>query len=539
MKRFNRYRGLVLSLLWTLVLAALGYCRGVGRAFRASYLSGAEKFWIVTHPKSALRLATLAPIGGADPLADQLADAGTEVRNAVEAMEAAFRELDTADEDADVEPLERAFTEAEDRHRSALLSLRRVESVVEARGNLPTPPVVDPDEPADERGEPARPKSGLRESDLTYQRSGEYSFFSDMYQSRMNGDRRAQDRLTAHMNEQEQIAADEGRALSTTAGAGGQFVPPTWMNDEWVRLARAGRPTANIVRHFDLPDGANSINIPRVATGAATAAQADNGSVQSTDPTTDSIAVPVRTVAGQVDTSRQLVDRAQPGIDQILFGDLHADYATKINVQVISGTGSGANATGILNTASIEAVTYTDASPTPAELYPKIADAVYNRVGTLRLMPAEAIVMHPRRWGWLLAAVDSSGRPLVVPNPNAGVVGFGAVAAVADGAQGGVDLSTNAPTVPVGFMLGLPVYVDPSIPTNLGGGTNEDTIIVLRASDAYLFEDGEPNDATYFEVLSGSLGVRFQVYGYFAFSAARYPKSIATIGGTGLVTPTF
>lgn len=537
MKRFNRYRGLVLSLVWTLVLAALGYCRGVGRAFRASYLSGAEKFWIVTHPKSALRLATLAPIGGADPLGEQLEAAGTEVRDAVDAMESAFRELDTAGEDADVEPLERAFTDAEERHKAALLSLRRVEAVVEARGNLPTPPVVDPDEPAVERGDPARPKSGVRESDLTYQRSGEHSFFSDMYQSRMNGDRRAQDRLEAHMNEQEQIAADEGRALSTTAGAGGQFVPPTWMNDEWVRLARAGRPTANIVRHFDLPDGANSINIPRVATGAATAAQADNGSVQSTDPTTDAITVPVRTVAGQVDTARQLVDRAQPGIDQILFGDLHADYATKINVQVISGSGSAPNATGILNTASIEAVTYTDASPTPAELYPKIADAVYNRVGTLRLMPAEAIIMHPRRWGWLLAAVDSNGRPLVVPNPNAGVIGFGSPAQVSQGA--GVDMTTNAATVPVGFMLGLPVYVDPSIPTNLGGGTNEDAIIVLRTSDAYLFEDGEPNDATYFEVLSGSLGVRFQVYGYFAFTAARYPKSIATVGGTGLVTPTF
>lgn len=534
MRAFRILRGLIVAL----ILSALMFVRGSARAFRR--MAGPDAFYVLTHPRLAIRYASLPAIAGADPMADRLEAAQTEVREAVDAMETAFAAIDDAGDDADnADELERAFTEAEDRHGQAVLELRRVESIVEARGNMPAAPVVDPDNDPEGRGggDPARPKSGVRESELTYQRSGEHSFFSDMYQSRMNGDRRAQERLEQHMTEQERIASDEGRALSTSAGAGGQFVPPTWMNDEWIRLARAGRPTANIVRHFDLPAGANSINIPRVATGAATAAQADNGAVQSTDPTSDSIAVPVRTVAGQVDTARQLVDRAQPGIDQILFGDLHADYATKINVQVISGTGSGANATGILNTSSIEAVSYTDASPTPAELYPKIADAVYNRVGTLRLMPAEAIIMHPRRWGWLLAAVDSSGRPLVVPNPNAGVVGFGSPANVSE--PGGVDLTTMSPTVPVGYMLGLPVYVDPSIPTNLGAGTNEDTIIVLRASDSYLFEDGEPNEATYFEVLSGNLGVRFQVYGYFAFSAARYPKSIATVGGTGLVTPTF
>jgi len=523
--------------LWLLV-AVLGYFRGAGRALRTSAMTGAEKFWVVTHPRSAWRFATLAPIGGADPAAEQLEGARTEVREAVEAMETAFAAIDSADDTADMDALERSFTRAEERHGAARLALRRVEAVVEARGNLPVDPTVDPDtEPdADRRSDPARPKDG-NTGPLTYERSGEHSFFSDMYQARLNGNGAAQQRLSQHMTEQENIAKDEGRALSTTGGAGGQFVPPTWMNDQWIALARAGRVTANIVRHFDLPPQAQSINIPRVSGGSATATQADNANVQSTDPTTDSIAVPVRTVAGQVDAARQLVDRAQPAIDQILFGDLHADYSTKINVQVINGSGSAPNATGILNTADIEAVSYTDASPTPGELYPKLADAVYNRVGTLRLMPAEAIVMHPRRWGWLMAQVDSNQRPLVVPNPNAGVIGFGSPASVSQG--GGVDMTTDAPTVPVGYMLGLPVYVDPSIPTNLGAGTNEDVILVLRASDAYLFEDGEPNEATYFEVLSGSLGVRFQVYGYFAFSAARYPKSIATVGGTGLVTPTF
>jgi hypothetical protein len=37
-------------------------------------------------------------------------------------------------------------------------------------------------------------------------------------------------------------------------------------------------------------------------------------------------------------------------------------------------------------------------------------------------------------------------------------------------------------------MMGLPVVLDPSIPTNLGGGTNEDRIFVLRPDDLLFYE---------------------------------------------------
>jgi len=35
------------------------------------------------------------------------------------------------------------------------------------------------------------------------------------------------------------------------------------------------------------------------------------------------------------------------------------------------------------------------------------------------------------------------------------------------------------------------------------------------------------------------LDVQIIVYGYAAFTAARYPNAFSLIGGTGLVTPTF
>ena len=512
-----------LRAIWaTLVAFVLGYSRGVRRALRS--LSGSQAFYVVTHPRLAVKFSHA--IAGADPHADRLADAEAAVRSAVEAMETANRSIDDAGEDADVDELRQAFDQAERTYQDAQSTLRRLKSVGEARANMPTEPAEE--ERGGEGGE-GEGEARVTNEPATYERGGEHSFFGDMAAATLKHDRAAQDRLDAHRREVEA----EGRALSTTANAGGQFVPPTWMNNEFIALARAGRPTANLVRNLQLPPGANSINIPSVSTGGATAAQADNGSVQSTDPATSSIAVPVKTIAGQVDTSRQLVDRAQPGIDQVIFGDLVADYGTKLDVQVLNGSGSGANATGILQTSNIEAVTYTDASPTVAELFPKLADAI-QRVPTNRFMPAEAIIMHPRRWGWLNAAVDSASRPLVVPNPNA----FNPIG-VSQHAEGTDMSSMSGAPVPVGTLLGLPVYLDPSIPTNLGGSTNEDIIIVARVSDLYLWEEGEPNQATYFEVLSGSLGVRFQVYGYFAFTAARYPTSIATVGGTGLATPSF
>jgi hypothetical protein len=85
-------------------------------------------------------------------------------------------------------------------------------------------------------------------------------------------------------------------------------------------------------------------------------------------------------------------------------------------------------------------------------------------------------------------------------------------------------------------MHGLPVYVDANIPTNLGAGTNEDVILVLRAADLLLFES-VPRLRVLQEVLSGTLAVRFQLYAYSAFMAGRYPAAISTVGGTGLVAP--
>jgi hypothetical protein len=134
------------------------------------------------------------------------------------------------------------------------------------------------------------------------------------------------------------------------------------------------------------------------------------------------------------------------------------------------------------------------------------------------------IVMHPRRWGWFLSLLEAG--PPAVP----------AGRELAD-ERAGV-LTDVASQQVVGQMHGLPVVTDPNISTTSGsespGGT-EDIIYVLRASDVVLRESGV-RARVLPETKAPNFTVVLQIFGYLAFSAARYPQSIVEI--TGLTAPT-
>lgn len=356
-----------------------------------------------------------------------------------------------------------------------------------------------------------------------YEKGNGRSYFADLMRAHIHGDDEARGRLQNHA--QDVATATEYRDLTRVDTAGGYFVPPSWLVDQAIDIARAGRPFANLVTNQPLPGGTDSINIPKITTGTATAIQtADNAAVQETDLVDTVVTAGVKTIAGQQDVAIQLLDQSPVAFDELIFRDLMADYATKVNVQVLSGSGAAGQVQGTLGTTGVNAVTYTDTTPTVAELYAKLADAV-QQIHTGRFLPPTVIVMHPRRWGWFLAALDSSNRPLVVPNASNPVNAVGIAGEPASQAV-------------VGTIMGLPVVTDPSIPTNVGVGTNEDQIIVMRASDLVLWESGIRSRVLP-DVGSGTLTVRLQVYGYVAFTAARLPKSISVISGTGLIAPTF
>lgn len=205
-----------------------------------------------------------------------------------------------------------------------------------------------------------------------------------------------------------------------------------------------------------------------------------------------------------------------------IFDDLGRAYAQQLDSKILNSTVT--NAKGLLQVSGTNAVTYTDTTPTVPELYAKVADA-YQKVNTGRFLPPQYLAMTPMRWAWILASLDTQNRPLVVP---VGQPGFNAA---------GLSDKIAAEDI-VGTFFGLPVVVDANLPTTLGAGTNEDRIIVYRGSDCYLWES-EPRLRVFEEVLSSTLSVRLQVYGYFAVVAGRLPAAISIISGSGLSTVSF
>jgi HK97 family phage major capsid protein len=355
--------------------------------------------------------------------------------------------------------------------------------------------------------------------ELTYRADTAHSFLRDAYSAEVRGDFAARQRIERHMVEM----ATEHRASNTSAFSG--LVVPQYLTDQVAPLARAGRPFADAVRQLPLPAEGLSVNISRVTTGSTAASQAtENSSVSSTDMDDTLLTVPVRTISGQQDVSRQAIERGT-GIDTVVVQDLLQAYATQLDSQIIGGAGTSGTHTGVLSVSGINSVTYTAASPTAAELFPKIADAV-QRVNSNRYMPADLIVMHPRRWAFFLASVDGQSRPLVTPAVNVPMNAYG--------------VGNNVGAGIVGSLLGIPVLVDANVPTNLGAGTNQDSIIVCYSPDLCLWEQtGSPMQLRFEQTLGGQLTIKLVAFGYSAFTAGKYPAGISVISGTGLATPNF
>jgi len=358
----------------------------------------------------------------------------------------------------------------------------------------------------------------VRSEPEVYSARSEHSFFADVVHSE-RGDFAARDRLERH-----QRANADLETRDTATSAFGALVVPQYLTDLFAENLRAGRPFLNAVTSVPLPSEGMTINVPRGTTATTVAAQAsENAGVSETDFDETTLTVNVRTFAGQQDVSRQALDRGR-GIDSILYADLAADYAAKVDRSALADDGTGGTHLGVLSTSGINSVTYTDATPTVAEIMPKVADAI-QRINGLRFQPASLIVMHPRRWGWFLSAVDGQQRPLVLPAAN-----------MPQNAQGvgsqGYDV--------VGQLMGVPVITDGNVPTNLGAGTNQDPIIVCRREDILIMEESAaPRQFEAEQTAAGNLTVKLGVFGYSAFTAGRYPVSVSVVNGTGLIAPTF
>ena len=354
----------------------------------------------------------------------------------------------------------------------------------------------------------ALPTTKVNSEPRTYMKGAKHGFVADAFAAQFMGDQEAMQRQARHMTED----AVERRAIGTAAVSG--LVVPQYLVELAAPLARAGRPIADMARHVDLPEAGMKAYISKVTTGTSVATQAAEGDAVSETNLDDTLLeVSVVTAAGQQTISRQAVERGT-GVTGIIEQDLIRAYHTDIDKKVVAEIVASAGTT----------VAYTDASPTVAELYPKLANA-FGQTFTDEYAAPNFIGMTPLRFAWFLQTLDTTNRPLIVPNGTNSLM------------QGDKKPEYGN----TGYSLfGVPIVADGNILTNTGAGVNQDEIYFGQTQELFLWEDPSmPLMLRFDQVFGAKLQILAVVYGYVATTANRRPKAFAKIAGTGLTTPVF
>ncbi|MDX2679289.1 hypothetical protein [Streptomyces soliscabiei] len=333
------------------------------------------------------------------------------------------------------------------------------------------------------------------------------------------GDYQAQQRIARHMDE-ERVERPEVAERAAGTGAFSGLVVPQYLTDLYAPAAAARRPFADAIRGHDLPAQGMTVNLSRITTATSTALQAsENTAVSETNIDDTLMTINVQTNAGQQTLSRQAIERGA-GVEPVVLDDLFRRYSSTLDSTLINQATNG-----LTNVAT--AVAYTDATPTVPELYPKVLEGLSGvEAALLDQASGENIaVMHSRRWYWMQNALSSTWPLISQPGIAAQMSGTNLGTTYGSGVRG---------TLP----NGTPVIVDNNISTTLGAGT-EDEIYLVDRNECHLWED--PSAPMYIRAEQpavASLGVLMVVYGYFAYTHARYAQA-RKIAGTGLIAPTF
>lgn len=543
----------------------------------------AEKAWL---PKMHALRASGAPLNleGDKTLLEELREQRSKLLNDIgSAIEARQTErttfearTDATDEDRSTFAVaETAFGEAHEQRKAALAKLdKRIdEAELQERRRA--------DAAAASRGEPT-----VKSEPLTYRRDigATVSYFRDLASMHRPGEvgdpTAARERIQRHAQEMEvempkRRAARERRAQAAidraernftgsfpgaeargfdydpferrvnpnrTDGQGGFALPPLWLMDEgYVKLLRAGRVASALVRQMPLPEGTDSINVPKLAGGTITGPQLDGGAVPSQDFTDTAISAGVKTIAGQQDVALQLLDQ-QPGeiVDLAIMGDLAADYGRQIDRDVLYGPGGAAKITGIWPSTNWGATVVTSASAGNTGIgFFQTQGAMLSQLATSRFSLENVhFLFPPRRWFWYATQTDgasgTSGRPLIGSTAYAPYE----VEGLHDGtpAEGLVGRSKLGP---------FNYYASANVPTTAAAASTVpdptisagafDQCLAAKWDDLWLFE-GNVRTRVLDQVLSGTLQIRFQLVNYVAF-LARYGQSIVIAQGAGLPQP--
>jgi chorismate mutase len=316
----------------------------------------------------------------------------------------------------------------------------------------------------------------------------------------------------------------DGGASATAPGEGSAFVTPVFDVGKYAPWREYGRAFADACAKEQLPPYGMYVYIPHVTGGAeVTGVTESSGSTTIADlaPTAGYLSGALKTFAGQVVVSQQLLDRAGPNFafDRLIFDQMMRNYALNFDTYVLEVALTEAK----VNNWKGNAGTFVFLEKEKAGgFYGQVAKAkadVRTTAGTV-LNPTHLFV-RPTRWEYLAAFAGSEFRPLIAPN-YAGPFNS-AASGSADGDEG-IEGAT-------GYKLaGLPVFTDQNIPDQ--GTTTNDQALVGCLDETWVFE-GAITPRTIPQTKANTLQVILQQYSY-ATVIKRYAESVVAINGEGM-----
>lgn len=332
----------------------------------------------------------------------------------------------------------------------------------------------------------------------------------------------------ANRGDQKAVEALGQKAMvQGTDSAGGYLVTPEILN-RILRIRKEASPLRSLIPTVRI--NSDQLDIRTEAGGLTAGWVAELASKPTADMSFGSLTLNVFTAAGLAVVSNQLLRNAgaatrgpQESIDDLITSDLVYRLDRVVETAIVSGTGSG-QPQGILGTAGVNAVTYTDGSPTAPELLDAVYDAISAILTNFYGAPSH-IVMHPRTWAFIVKAREAS-------SPSTYLIGSGSTAF----GRRGNDSLPGGMAVPGGYageLYGVPVILSSTIPTTLGGGT-ESRIIVGDFNQALIAVNQDVTIDSSEHVYFQTNQTIFRAEEALGFTAARYPKAFSVIGGTGL-----
>lgn len=353
------------------------------------------------------------------------------------------------------------------------------------------------------------------DGDAAYGKGGTHSFYNDV-KSANKGDQRARERL------EEAVTDSEGKAMVEGTDTAGGFLVPPQISDELIRIRDAGGVLRGLFS--SQPIATDELRIAAIDNGLAVAWTAELAEKITSEFNFSELSTNVFTAAGLAVASNQLLMDSKFSIDQLINADLAKRFVALEEIAFLNGSGVG-QPLGIRNTAGVEVLPFTARAVDIPALLDKITDAI-TQVYTDYFGAPDAIVMHPRTWGAIVKARETT-------SPSTYLIGAGSTAF---GRRGNDALpGYGAGPLPRGDLFGVDVYTTPNVPVTLGDAGDESCIVVGNFSEGLILDrQGITTDQSEHVFFTSNQTV-FRSEERVGFTAARYPSAFKVIEGDGLV----